>query len=156
MTRLHLNLLGGLEARLESGSPLTFRTQKAQGLLAYLAVPPGQAHRRDKLAALLWGAMRNEQARTSLRQALYDLRKSLGNAAGALRTEGETVSLDPTTVELDVTTFTGVAGEETPQALEQAALLYRGDFLEGFSVHLGTIDTITHLCLPVRSACAEA
>jgi DNA-binding SARP family transcriptional activator len=44
------------------------------------------------------------------------------------------VSLDPTAVELDVTTFTGVAGEETPQALEQAALLYRGDFLEGFSV----------------------
>jgi len=25
-----------------------------------------------------------------------------------------------------------------------------------FMVHLGTNDTITHLCLPVRSACAEA
>jgi DNA-binding SARP family transcriptional activator len=63
MTLLHLNLLGGLEAWLEPGSPLTFRTQKAQALLAYLAVPPGHAHRRDKLAALLWGAMRDEQAR---------------------------------------------------------------------------------------------
>jgi len=134
MALLHLNLLGGLEAWLEPGSPLTFRTQKAQALLAYLAVPPGHAHRRDKLAALLWGAMRDEQARASLRQALYDLRKNLGNAAGALRTEGETVLLDPAAVELDVTTFTGMAGAETPEALEQAALLYRGDFLEGFSV----------------------
>ena len=134
MTRLYLNLFGGFEARLERGSPLTFRTQKAQALLAYLAVPPGQAHRRDKLAALLWGAMRDEQARTSLRQALYDLRKNLGSAAGVLRSEGETVWLDPAAVELDVTAFTRIAGEEAPEALEQAALLYRGDLLEGFRV----------------------
>jgi DNA-binding SARP family transcriptional activator/pimeloyl-ACP methyl ester carboxylesterase len=134
MTRLHLSLLGGFEARLEHGSPLTFRTQKAQALLAYLAVRAGQPHRRDKLAALLWGAMREEQARTSLRQALYDLRKNLGGAAEILRTEGETVSLDSAAVELDVTTFTRIAGEETPEALEQAALLYRGDLLEGFGV----------------------
>ena len=79
--------------------------------------------------------MRDEQARTSLRQALYDLRKNLGTAAGGpCATEGETVSLDPAAVELDVATFTGIAGEETPEALEQAALLYRGDLLEGFSV----------------------
>jgi DNA-binding SARP family transcriptional activator/pimeloyl-ACP methyl ester carboxylesterase len=134
MTRLRLSLLGGFEARLEPGAPLTFRTQKAQALLAFLAVPPGQVHRRDKLAALLWGAMRDEQARTSLRQALYDLRKNLGDAAGVLRTEGETVSLDPTAVELDIATFTRTAGEGAPEALEQAALLYRGDLLEGFSV----------------------
>jgi DNA-binding SARP family transcriptional activator len=134
MSELHLNLLGGFEAWLEPGSPLTFRTQKAQALLAYLAVPPGHAHRRDKLAALLWGAMRDEQARASLRQALYDLRKNLGNAAGALRTEADTVFLDPTALVLDVTAFTGIAGDETPGALEQAALLYRGDFLEGFGV----------------------
>ena len=36
--------------------------------------------------------------------------------------------LDPAAVELDVTTFTGMAGAETPEAMEQAALLYRGDF----------------------------
>jgi DNA-binding SARP family transcriptional activator len=134
MTRLHLSLLGGFEARLEHGSPLTFRTQKAQALLAYLAVRAGQPHRRDKLAALLWGAMREEQARTSLRQALYDLRKNLGGAAAVLGTEGETVSLDPAALELDVTNFVRLAGEATTDALEQAALLYRGDFLEGFDV----------------------
>src|SRR5258705_9358148 len=101
MALLHLNLLGGLEAWLEPGSPLTFRTQKAQALLAYLAVSPGHAHRRDKLAALLWGAMRDEHARASLRQALYDLRKHLGNAAGALRTEGLPVWLPTPAHELE-------------------------------------------------------
>jgi DNA-binding SARP family transcriptional activator/pimeloyl-ACP methyl ester carboxylesterase len=130
-SRLHLTLLGGFQARLEPGSPLTFRTQKAQALLAFLAMPPGQGHRRDKLAALLWGAMRDEQARTSLRQALYDLRKNLGSAADVLRADGETVSLDSAAVELDVTMFTRAASEEVP---EQVALLYRGDFLDGFRI----------------------
>lgn len=134
MTRLRLNLLGGFEVRLEPGLPVTFRTQKAQALLAYLALPLGRAHLRDKLAALLWGATRDEQARTSLRQALYELRKTLGDAATALRTEGPTVSLDPSTVELDVITFTRLAGEDAQAALDEAALLYRGDLLEGFSV----------------------
>jgi DNA-binding SARP family transcriptional activator/pimeloyl-ACP methyl ester carboxylesterase len=134
MTPLHLNLLGGFDAWLEPGQPLTFRTQKAQALLAFLALSPGQPHRRDKLAALLWGAMRDEQARTSLRQALYDLRKNLGAATGVLRTEGDTVSLDPTAVEVDAALFAQAAGEPSPEALERAALLYRGDLLEGFVV----------------------
>jgi DNA-binding SARP family transcriptional activator/pimeloyl-ACP methyl ester carboxylesterase len=135
MTRLSLSLLGGLEARLESGSPLAFRTQKAQALLAYLALPPGQAHRRDKLAALLWGEMRDEQARTSLRQALYDIRKTLGDASAlALHADGETVALEPAAVDLDVAMFTRLTAEGTPEALEQAATLYRGDLLEGLTV----------------------
>jgi DNA-binding SARP family transcriptional activator/pimeloyl-ACP methyl ester carboxylesterase len=134
MTRLRLTLLGGFEVRPEPGLPVAFRTQKAQALLAYLALPLGRAHLRDKLAALLWGAMRDEQARASLRQALYELRKHLGDAAAALRIDGHAVSLDPAAVELDVTTFTRLAGEEAPAALEEAARLYRGDLLEGFSV----------------------
>jgi DNA-binding SARP family transcriptional activator len=44
------------------------------------------------------------------------------------------MSLDPAALELDVTNFVRLAGEATTDALEQAALLYRGDFLEGFDV----------------------
>src|SRR5207249_510881 len=58
MARLSLALLGGFQARLESGSPLALPTKKAQALLAYLAIPLGRAHPRDKLATLLWSGIR--------------------------------------------------------------------------------------------------
>ena len=42
MAHLHLTLLGGFQARLASGQALSLPTKKAQALLAYLALPPGQ------------------------------------------------------------------------------------------------------------------
>ena len=90
MARLSVGLLGGFQVRLDSGAAITLPTRKAQALLAYLALPPGQAHPRDKLAALLWGGMRDESARTSLRQAFFAIRKALGESA--VRTEGATIA----------------------------------------------------------------
>ena len=77
-SRLCLILLGGFEARLASGTPLLLPNNKAQALLAYLAMAPGRAHLRDKLATLLWPGTGDEQARQSLRQALVTLRRALG------------------------------------------------------------------------------
>ena len=55
------------------GSP----SRKAQALLAYLALRPGEALCREKLMDLLWSDRGETQARTSLRQALTALRKGL-------------------------------------------------------------------------------
>ncbi len=135
MPRLVLTLLGGFEARLADGPVLTFPTRKVEGLLAYLALPPGQAHPRDKLAALLWGEAPQVQARASLRQALFTLRRALAASEPApLCLDGPAVALDLAAVEVDVATFEARSSEGTPVGLEAAARLYRGDLLAGLDV----------------------
>jgi DNA-binding SARP family transcriptional activator/tetratricopeptide (TPR) repeat protein len=136
MIGLTVTLLGGFEARLGSGAPLDLPTKKAQALLAYLAVRPGQSHPRDKLAALLWGDKSDDQARGGLRHALVGLRKALATAdPPSLRIEGQTVAVSPVGVEVDVVTFERRIAEGTSQALEEAAVLYRGDMLLGFGLN---------------------
>src|SRR5262245_2377599 len=135
MARLNLTLLGGFRARLEPGTPLVLPTRKAQALLAYLVLPPGPAHSRDKLASLLWGSTAETTARASLRHALYGLRKCLREADGQpLRVDSETVGCDPAAVTVDVVEFERRAAEATPAALAEAAALYRGELLDGLAV----------------------
>jgi DNA-binding SARP family transcriptional activator len=142
MARLSLSLLGGFQARLGPDRPLKFQTKKAQALLAYLALPAGRAHPRDKLAALLWGEMNDQRSRSSLRQTLFDLRRALGtDARSVLRAEGGIVALDPAEVDLDVAAFMSLAEEGTPEALEQVAACYRGELLEGMSVGEDAFET---------------
>ncbi len=135
MAQLSLTLLGGLQARVEPGRVLSLPTRKAQALLAYLALPPGQTHPRAKLAALLWGGMREESARNSLRQALFALRKALApTTPPALSLEGDTVALDRDAAHVDVAEFERLLASGTPEALERASAFYRGDLLLGLVV----------------------
>jgi predicted ATPase/DNA-binding SARP family transcriptional activator len=132
---LRLTLLGGFQARLDQGPPLALPTRKSQALLAYLALQLGRAHPRDTLASLLWGGTRQESARASLRQALFSIRKGLGDAAGALRHEGDTLALEPAAVDADTAGFERLVTAGTPEALAQAAELYAGDLLSGFALN---------------------
>jgi DNA-binding SARP family transcriptional activator len=135
MARLSLTLLGGFQARLEPGGAVGLPTRKAQALLAYLALPLGQAHPRDKLAALLWGGIREDSARSSLRQALFALRKSLAvTDPVSLTVDRDTIALDQGAVTVDVADFERLLAEATPAALERAAALYRGDLLAGLVI----------------------
>jgi DNA-binding SARP family transcriptional activator len=61
------------------GEPVELKNRKAQALLVYLALT-GQPQTREHLATLLWGDRFDEQARNSLRQALYTLRKAVGES----------------------------------------------------------------------------
>src|SRR2546425_10363075 len=123
MARLSLTLLGGFQARLEPGSAIALPTRKSQALLAYLSLPLGRAHPRDKLAALLWGGIREESSRASLRQALFSIRKALGEMDGVLRQEGDALTLDPASAEVDVARFERAVKDGEPEALERAAEL---------------------------------
>src|SRR5262252_8037517 len=133
MVRLSLTLFGGFRALLDNDQALGIGIKKSQALLAYLALPLGHAHPRDKLSALLWGDMREAQARAGLRQTLFTLRKILGDPE-PLRLVGETVALEPALAAADVDAFEQRAAHGTRQALEEAAVLYQGDFLEGLTL----------------------
>ncbi len=131
MRRLSLELLGTPRVHL-AGRPVGFPTRKALALLAYLALTPGRAIPRDRLAELLWGDTPEKHARNSLRQTIFSVRRALGAAATeCLRADGEGLALDAASVDIDVAQFEHLVADGTPAALERAATLYRGELLDG-------------------------
>jgi DNA-binding SARP family transcriptional activator/tetratricopeptide (TPR) repeat protein len=133
MTRLSLALLGGFEATLGLRT-LTF-ARKAQALLAFLALARGHASSRTQLTALLWAERGEQQARNSLRQVLFDVRRALGpDGAGVLRADPERIELCATRLEVDVVTFEELAKTTSAEALARAVALYRGELLAELAV----------------------
>jgi predicted ATPase/DNA-binding SARP family transcriptional activator len=131
MARLQLTLLGGFEARTDSGLSLAIPLKKAQMLLAYLAMHPKQSHLRDKLAMLLWDDAPAEQARLSLRQTLFAIRHAVPSDAMLL--EGDSVAFGDEAVTVDVSEFEQLNRNDDPKARERAVALYQGELLEGIS-----------------------
>ena len=131
---LSIVLLGGCEARSADGS-LVAVEGKAALLLAILALRPGHPHARDVLTGLLWSDRADVQARASLRQTLWTLRKALrGIEPDPLCTTGDSVLLDASAVAVDVGQFEDLVAQGTPDALLAAAALYRGDLLQGVRI----------------------
>ncbi len=132
---MHLTLLGGFEARLESGLQIDIPTRKAQAVLAYLALQPGKALSRDKLASLLWSDRGDKQAHGSLRQALTVLRKALETVdPPPLVVDRGCVAIEPAAVEVDAVAFDRLVAGSASGDLEAATALYQGDLLDGFVV----------------------
>jgi DNA-binding SARP family transcriptional activator len=132
VSEFHLELLGGFSCRRTGGEACILPTRKTEALLAYLALPAGRFHAREKLTALLWGEMPEERARQNFRQTLARLRRGLGG--GALKVERDGLALDSRAVTVDVGEFEAGAAAATGSTLDRALALYKGDLLEGFNV----------------------
>jgi DNA-binding SARP family transcriptional activator len=154
--RLSLRLLGPPEASLE-GLPVRFRIKKELALLCYLAAEGGR-HPRRELAELLWPESEEQHARADLRAVLHKLRKTLREESahdGVARyfvIESNHLGLEPRGIGLDLGVFeaaVSLAGSETSLQGRSAADggrreligwlqgdlgLYRGEFMEGFSL----------------------
>src|SRR5512143_3543755 len=72
---LEVRLLGQFEVRLD-GAPLVIASRPAQLLLAYLLLNAGAPYRREQIAGHLWPDTTDANARRSLRQALWQLRRA--------------------------------------------------------------------------------
>ncbi|MBN1810736.1 MAG: tetratricopeptide repeat protein [Anaerolineae bacterium] len=148
MAHLSISLLGALQISCD-GEPVTdFATDKARALLAFLTVEADRPHRRDTLAGLLWPDQPQEKARQSLRQALSDARKAIGDCDDEpfLLVSRETIQFNTDCDHwLDVTAFGDLVKDcETHRhrrlgaclpcirRLERMIDLYQGPFLEQF------------------------
>ena len=144
MSRLEIHLLGPLQVTL-GGEPVTImRSDKVLALLSYLAVEADQPQRREKLAGLLWPDFTESSARTNLRRALADLRKSIGDDQASpsfLLVTRQTIQFNRDSDSwLDVSHFKSLSLSKLPdsdhsiQDQSSALNLYKGDFMEGFSL----------------------
>ena len=135
MVKLKFSVFGGCEIHDAQGAALPISTRKNKALLVYLAMTAEQPQLRGKLTALLWDRSAEEQARASLRQTLWSLRKILAAAdADILHTDGDLIWLEPEALEIDAIRFERLLEQGDIDALQQAVSLYRGDFLAGFSL----------------------
>ncbi len=151
MPRLSISLFGTFEVALAGTPVTTFESDKVRALLAYLAVEADHPHRRETLAGLLWPERPERNARQSLSQALFNLRQATGDREATppfFIASAQTLQFNRSSdYKLDVMGFTRLltacqehkhngldACQPCLDRLEQAAALYWGNFLEGFSL----------------------
>ena len=137
---LSLRLLGAPSIFDDDGE-IHLPSQKAQALLFYLAAEHQRSFARGQLITLLWEESSDREGRNSLSTVLTRLRQSL--PVFPLRAEGDTLAWQPSPdVWVDLHEFQNVSLspqkaasiESHIQRLEAAVALYRGTFLDGFSV----------------------
>jgi WD40 repeat protein/DNA-binding SARP family transcriptional activator len=143
MATLSVKLLGPFQV-LKGDEPITkFESDRVRALLAYLAVETDRPHRRERLASLLWPDWPERSARTNLRRALSNLRQVIGDHDAKppyLQITRQTIQFNSTSdTEIDARVVASVASinnkqEGETRKLEKAIGLYKGDFLEGFTV----------------------
>jgi WD40 repeat protein/DNA-binding SARP family transcriptional activator len=144
MEALRIFTFGGLRlCRGEAPLP-AFETHKVEALLVYLACTR-RPQLREHLAELLWEERTQQLAHTNLRVALASLRKQVGEY---LLVDRESISLNPqATIWVDSIELENLlaashshrsvrTGEQAGQVI-QAAQIYLGKFLDGFSLHEG-------------------
>ncbi|HYN80713.1 MAG TPA: BTAD domain-containing putative transcriptional regulator [Gemmatimonadaceae bacterium] len=130
---IDLRVLGTLDLRdSENGRPILaiLAQPKRMALLIYLALAtPRGSHRRETLLLMFWPDSTEDRARNSLNQAVFNLRRVLGEAA--VVGTGEELRLSDEVVRCDAVEFDRVL---TASDAEGALRLYGGDLVPGFHV----------------------
>lgn len=128
--KFRLSLLGRMELAGRDGV-IHLPSKKLSGLLAYLACT-GKPQSRGKLATLFWGSHYETHARLNLRQALFRLRRILGQ--DTVLNNDEEVWLASGTIECDVARFKALIADASDTSLAKAIDLYRGPLLADLNI----------------------
>src|ERR1051325_11669614 len=89
---LEVHLLGTFSVR-HKNHQINIASRPAQSLFAYLILNAGTAHRREKLAGMLWPDSLEETARDNLRHALWRMRKALESASSVRFLQADDVTI---------------------------------------------------------------
>ncbi|MBN1247816.1 MAG: AAA family ATPase [Anaerolineae bacterium] len=149
--RLVLSFLGPFRVTLDGEAITDFRADTARALLAYLAMHPGIAHRREVLAGLLWPEAPEVDARRNLRVTLSRLRDAIRDRevpSSFLEITRNTIEM-PCDIGCSIDVWRLRDALEVVKSHDHAQLeicdtcaeqlrmvddLYRGEFLAGFSL----------------------
>ena len=136
---LEVRLLGKFELS-RDGKPVAIPSRPAQSLFAYLILSAGTAHRRERLAGLLWPDSSEESARENLRHGLWRLRKAV-EAAPARKQGAPFIIADDMSISfnaeanyrVDAATIDEIDAEKaSTDELIEALSSYEGELLPGF------------------------
>lgn len=145
--RFFLRTLGELSLADGSGRPVKVGARKSLLLLACLASQT-QPWSRERLAALFWGDRQDEQARGSLRKALSDIRRALGD--DSLSVDGGGVGLRTGILETDLDRLRRLAASGTTDDPGALRSFYGGDFLAEVDDTLDLLEWVTGLRAEAR------
>lgn len=133
---LKLRLLGEPEVLRGNARIELPPSRKSRALLAYL-VATSRAQRRERLCSMFWGLP--DDPRSSLRWSLSRLRAIVDDPdVMRIIADRETVAFNPQGADIDLFAVRSLPidrlGEVPTAELEQAALCFRGDFIEGLDL----------------------
>ncbi len=129
---LRIKLLGSPSVMVGDQPLVGFVSIKSQALLYYLAATE-ESHRRDVLAALLWGDVPDATARKNLRDVLSNLRQLIGPFLAITRQEVGLNADAPINCDSQALLRT-VQSARSLEPLAAAVELHEGVFLDGFHV----------------------
>jgi DNA-binding SARP family transcriptional activator len=130
MPASELRTLGAFAFTIDGRAVARPSTQKARALLAFLAMRRGERIARDAIVETFWPESDPENARQSLKTALWSIRRSIRDAGAA--PDGMLAADNFTVCWLAQTRVDACEFERRARAGETAALeLYTGDFLPG-------------------------
>ena len=123
---LEIRLLGQFDVR-QDGEPIERLSRPAMTLFAYLVLTRGTLHPREKLAGVLWPDSSESNARKNLRQALWQLRKAVGDSC--LRVDPRSIGFN-----LDSESWLDIQVLESSsdQDLVEGVAAYAGELLPGY------------------------
>ena len=131
---LEVKLLGKFEVS-NDGKPIAITSRPAQSLFAYLILSAGIAHRREKLAGLLWPDSLEETARDNLRHALWRMRKALEATSSIHLLQADDVSIGFKKSQdfwLDAAELERLSDDASADELMAVLSNYQGELLPGF------------------------